>query len=327
MAQRVEQTAAQPKAEGAAHTVSVIICTKDRETSLRETLATLFAQTRRPDELILVDDGAPGGGALDGEALMALGEAQDIPTRYLKKEQPGLAASRNAGVQHAQGDIILFLDDDVTLEAEYLAQLMALFEADEAGAVGGATGALVVDYAPGVRPFLHFFLLDGRRPGAVLPSGYGVLVRAGELAQPQPVEWLSGCNMAYRRAVFEEFLFDQRLGAYGWSEDRDFSYRVGRRRRLMATPHARLVHRKEPAGRIGAERMGFMETNYLYRFFRKNMPKRPHTWLALGWAMLGIMLRNLLLSAGRSRRAAALARLRGNLAGLAAIPTGKDFGQ
>lgn len=308
-------------------TVSVIICTKDRGASLGETLATLFAQTRRPDELIIVDDGALGQGALDAEALIALGAAQGVPTRYLRKETPGLAASRNIGVQHAQGDVILFLDDDVTLEPEYLARLLALFEADKAGAVGGATGALIVEYAPGVRAFLRFFLLDGRRPGAVLPSGYGVLVRAGEIEAAQPVEWLSGCNMAYRRAVFDEFRFDQRLGAYGWSEDRDFSYRVGRRRQLMATPHARLVHRKEPAGRIGAERMGFMETNYLYRFFRKNMPKRPHTWLALGWAMLGIMLRNLLLSAPRGKRESALARLRGNLAGLAAIPGGKDYGQ
>ena len=300
--------------------LSLIICTKDREASLRQTLATVFQQTQLPDEILIVDDGA-----LERDQIVGLVAQHHIPCHYLRKATPGLAASRNLGIQQAQGDLILFLDDDVVLDPGYIAAILALFQTDPNGQIGGATGTLQIDYAAGVQTFLRFFGLDGTTPGAILPSGAGVLVREGALKRPATVQWLSGCNMAYRRQVFADFQFDQGLGSYGWGEDRDFSYRVGQRYGLMATPAARLVHRKEPSGRIDTRRMGFMETNYLYRFFAKNMPRRPINWLALGWAMIGIMARNLLLAAARGRRAAAISQLRGNWVGIQAIFTGKDY--
>ena len=300
--------------------LSLIICTKDREAILRQTLATVFQQTHLPDEIIIVDDGA-----LDQGQITGLIQQHQIPCHYVRKATPGLAASRNLGIQHAQGDLILFLDDDVLLEPGYIAAMLDLFDTDPAGQIGGATGTLQIDYAAGVRAFLRFFCLDGTTPGMILPSGSGILVRQGEITRTMPVQWLSGCNMIYRRQVFADFHFDQRLGSYGWGEDRDFSYRVGQRYRLMATPDARLIHLKEPSGRIDNRRMGFMETNYLYRFFAKNMPKRLINWVALSWAILGIMLRNLLLAAGRGRRSAAMMQLRGNCAGIQAIFTGKDY--
>ncbi len=300
--------------------VSLIICTKDREVVLRQTLETVFQQTQLPNEIIIVDDGA-----LDREQITDLVEQHKIPCHYLRKAVPGLAASRNVGVQHAQGDLVLFLDDDVLLDPGYLAAIRRIFHADPQGRVGGATGTLQINYAAGVRVFLRVFGLDGTTPGAILPSGSGILVRQGEITRARPVQWLSGCNMAYRRQVFADFHFDQRLGSYGWGEDRDFSYRVAQRYTLMATPEARLIHLKTPSGRIDSRRMGFMETNYLYRFFAKNMPKRLRNWLALAWAMIGIMLRNLLLAAAPGQRSTALNQLRGNWAGIQAIFTGKDY--
>ena len=172
-------------------TLSIIICTKDREAVLRDTLATLFAQTRLPEELLLVDDGN-----LPAAALVALVERQGMACHYFKKAQPGLVASRNLGIDQAKGDIILFLDDDVLLEPDYLAALMAVYEADVTGKVGGVEGALRQEYAPGVLAFLRFFWLDGKKPGVILPSGCGVLTRQGDFDQPIAVEWLSGCELS-----------------------------------------------------------------------------------------------------------------------------------
>jgi glycosyltransferase involved in cell wall biosynthesis len=302
--------------------LSIIICTKDREAVLRDTLATLFSQTRLPEELLLVDDGN-----LPAAELVALVEQHGIACHYFKKDKPGLVASRNLGIDHAKGDVILFLDDDVLLEADYLAALMAVYEADTASRVGGVEGALKQSYAPGVLPFLRFFWLDGKKPGAMLPSGCGVLTRQGDFDQPIAVDWLSGCDMSYRREVFADLRFDGRLSevGYAWADDRDFSYRVRQRWQLIATPAARLVHRKEPSGRIDSYKMGFIETNYFWRFFAKNMPKRPLNWVALVWSLIGIVLKNVLLLLTGSARQATLAQLQGNLVGLAAIFTGKDF--
>jgi glycosyltransferase involved in cell wall biosynthesis len=299
--------------------LSIIICTKDREKSLRECLDSVFRQSRLPDELIIVDDGN-----LDGEAIVALAESHGMPCQYLKKESPGLTASRNIGVEHAQGDVVLFLDDDVVLGPEYVAGIVEVFEADLDGGVGGATGVLRIHYRPGILAFLRFFGLDGRQPGAIMPSGYGVPVREGELTQIRRVQWLSGCNMAYRRQVFEKLRFDQRLGTYGWGEDRDFSYRVAREWTLVATPKAKLVHTEAQTGRIDGRLVGYMETSYFFRFFRDNMPKRLANWLSFAWAIVGILVKNLLQATSRADRGHELARLRGNLDGLWAIITRGD---
>lgn len=300
-------------------TLSIVICTKDREQSLRNCLDTIFRQTRQPDEIVIVDDGD-----LNREAIVALVEAHGIACHYLKKDTPGLTASRNLSIAHARGDVLLFLDDDVLLDLAYIAGMMEIYEADPQRQVGGVTGTQRIRYRAGILPFLRLFGLDGRQPGAILPSGYGVLVREGELDRPTAVQWLPGCNMSYRREVFGTFRFDQALGTYGWGEDRDFSFRVSRAYTLMATPKATLVHVRDAAGRINTRRFGFMETYNLYRFFSKNMPKRMANWLALGWAMLGIVTKDILLLLISPHRRAMLAQLLGSLEGLWAIATGKE---
>jgi GT2 family glycosyltransferase len=270
--------------------------------------------------MIIIDDGN-----LDPVALLALIEKHHIACQYLKKETPGLTASRNFGVRHARGDIILFLDDDVLLDPGYIAAIMEIYADDKAQEIGGVTGALQVTTSKSTLLFLSIFGLDGARPGVILPSGIGVLVREGWFDRPIPVQWLSGSNMSYRRQVFDQFQFDQRLGAYGWGEDKDFSFRVAQVYRLMAIPNAKLIHLKEPSGRINVRYLGFMETNYLYRFFAKSSPKRAWNWLALSWAMVGIMLKNVMVGLTPARRRSAIEQLRGNLQGIRAIRTGKDY--
>jgi len=305
-----------PKDCVARHTLSVIICTRDREESLRECLNSLFRQSRMPDEVIIVDDGK-----LDGSATTALVQTHGIPCHYLRKEMPGLTASRNLGVRHAEGDVVLFLDDDVVLDAGYVAAIIEPFESDPDGSIGGATGALRIHYRRGVLTFLRFFGLDGRRPGAILPSGYGVPVREGEITQPMSVQWLSGCNMAYRRQVFDTLRFDERLGTYGWGEDRDFSYRVAHEWTLVAAPKAGLVHTEAQAGRTDGRLVGYMETAYFFRYFEENMPKRLANRLSFAWAIVGILAKNLLQAISKAERRQMLARLTGNLDGLRAIIT------
>jgi GT2 family glycosyltransferase len=284
--------------------VSVIIGTKDRPESLRRCLESLAAQRCRPLEVLLLDDGTPGA-----ESLGGILEEAGIRWRYIRKDEPGLSRSRNLGAREAAGEVLLFLDDDVELDPGYLEAVLRVYR--EHPGVAGVGGRLEgIRYGAFVKGFLRFFALDsGRREGEILKSGIGVLIR--RITADKPVEWLSGCNMSFRRELFEEFHFDEGFGPNGWGDDMDFSYRVSRRYPLMAAHGARLLHRVDPAGRADAQSLGRMESYYPYRFFRKNMPKRLINWVAFGWSALGILLKNLLRRDPN--------RILGNLGGIWAI--------
>jgi glycosyltransferase involved in cell wall biosynthesis len=295
--------------------VSLIICTKDRKEILWQTLDSVFQGSCLPDEIIIVDDGA-----LPQDELELTIKPHVERFQYIKKDTPGLTISRNLGVEHASGDIVFFLDDDVILDRLYLEKIKEVFAQDKEEKIAGVTGTLKFHYKPGVIPFLRFFCMDGVIPGRILPSGFGVLVRDGDIHQVIDVQWLAGCNMAYRQQVFKEYKFDQSLGRYAWGEDKDFSFRLSKKHRLVATPNALLTHLKTPSGRIDRVELGYMEIVNPYNFVRKNLHPKFYHWLALYWAFLGIFLMNIinLLSSNQSR---SLGQLAGNLHGFMAILT------
>jgi glycosyltransferase involved in cell wall biosynthesis len=98
--------------------VSVIVAAYNGERFLHETLESVFAQDYEPFEVVFVDDGSTDG---TGEI------AQSFPVRYLRQENKGLPAARNAGLAVASGELVAFLDDDdvlpptkLSLQATYL---------------------------------------------------------------------------------------------------------------------------------------------------------------------------------------------------------------
>ena len=73
------------------------------ERFLAETLESLFAQDFESFEAVFVDDGSEDR---TGEI------ARSFPLRYVRQENQGLPAARNAGLDVARGRLIAFLDDD-----------------------------------------------------------------------------------------------------------------------------------------------------------------------------------------------------------------------
>ncbi|MBN1793577.1 MAG: glycosyltransferase family 2 protein [Candidatus Omnitrophica bacterium] len=287
--------------------IGVIIGTRNRVAALLTCVSSLVSQTRRPDEVIIIDDGA-----MDDTGIRRLFARHSIRYRYVKKEDHfGLVYSRNMGARLLTSDIALFLDDDVILDRGYIEAILRVYQQDTDGTVGGVGGVLVdrrASYAK--RLFLWIFgLYRFHKDGLILPNGFGVLIR--DIDQIERVDWLSGCNMSFRRAVVEEFRFDESLRDNGWGDDKDFSYRVARRYTLLATPHARVVHLEDKEGRVTKREFGFIEIYHQYVFFRNHMSKCPGTWLAFWWALTGLLLKNLLT--------ARLNQAGGNLSAMAAI--------
>jgi glycosyltransferase involved in cell wall biosynthesis len=83
--------------------VSVIIPVYNGERYLAEAIESVLAQTYRPIEVIVVNDGST-----DGSADIA----QSYKIRYIYQPNQGVAVARNAGIAAARGDLIAFLDQD-----------------------------------------------------------------------------------------------------------------------------------------------------------------------------------------------------------------------
>ncbi len=101
-------------------TVSAVIPTRDRARWVERAVASVLAQTRPPEEVIVVDDGSR-----DGTAERLGGLFPDV--RVIVTENCGVSAARNRGIAAAAGEWIAFLDsDDEWLPEKLEAQLQAL---------------------------------------------------------------------------------------------------------------------------------------------------------------------------------------------------------
>lgn len=223
--------------------ISVIIPTKNRAKDLMNAVASIVAQTRLPDELILVDQS-------DSDACLR--EIQDLVKGVLYLNHiydpgvSGLIDAKRVGVSNSSGDIVCFLEDDVVLEPGYIGQMESAFDSHPAmmGCCGVMTNlpALPSNY---VR-FFHLFHRGMFRDPRVGVHGY-LLERDAALI---PSRYLSGGTSAFRKRVFEKVPFDLANGFF-MLEDIDFSVRAVREfgNCFFINPGARLAHYMSPANR------------------------------------------------------------------------------
>lgn len=293
--------------------LSVVIPTKNRDAALAALLDSLYAQTRPPDEIIIVDESDAAHPLALTERWLAAHPAACV--RLQRATVGSLTRSRNLGAAQAAGENLVFLDDDVLLHPAFLQQLEAALAAAGPAYAGGC-GLITAD--PGFVPRLPKYQAFKRRfglghyaDGRFLAGGMATLPAA--TTARTDTEFCSGGVSIYRRAVVLAERFDDAFNGYSNFEDADFSWRVSRRHRLFYEPRAIAFHRDDQdklASRAARVRFCRMLTqNYLYHC-RKNLPRTPRTAAGVVRALAG-----LLLLAVRRRL---LSELRGYLSGIAA---------
>jgi len=238
---------------------SVIIPTFNRPAGLINCIQSILAQSKKPDEVIIIDDSALPAPALQKECT-----ERGIYYLYIKKEKPGLTESRNVGAKVAQGDIIFYFDDDVILSSEYIEEVLKVYEEDQEKSFGGVEG--VMSNITSLTAFQHLrkifhmiFLTVGLKEGKVLPSGFvtDFGTKGVPLKKVQEVDFFHGCAMSFRKEIFQEFSFDEKkYQGYGLGKDQDFSYRVSKKYKLIVTPRARVWHLESEKMRPYQERIG-----------------------------------------------------------------------
>ena len=181
--------------------VSVIVTIFNEGHAIRRLLDSLAAQTRLPDEVVVVD----GGSSDDSVAvLQSYADQGQLPLKVLVAAGANISRGRNLAIAAACGDVIASTDAGVWLAPGWLSELVAPFESQNPPQV--VAGFFVPDpqsifemaMGASVLP-----VLDDIRPDSFLPSSRSVaFTRAAWKASGGYPEWLDYC---------EDLIFDFRL--------------------------------------------------------------------------------------------------------------------
>lgn len=129
------------------------------------------------------------------EALTAIedryGDGSILRTVTLNEDE-GLSTARNAGAEAATGDIVVFTDDDVIAEPDWLSELVAIYETHDPVGVGGRVIPIWPEGKPRYLPNEFFWLVGAMHDNFV------------DEHVPQPVRNAFGCNISFDRAAFLE---------------------------------------------------------------------------------------------------------------------------
>jgi GT2 family glycosyltransferase len=275
--------------------ISVIICTKNRVQDFKNTVVSLTRQNRLPDELIVIDSS-------DNTAIKEFITSGDFPFESCYFHVgPGLTYARNIGIQQSNGDLLLFFDDDVELELNYISYVEQVFLNDEHNEIGAVGGRILNESSEeNTTPFSYFkrkvfdfiryvFLLSRLGSGRFRYSGMPTQPHAS--SESSYIECLSGGCMAFRREVFGKVRFDEKLIGYGHVEDADISKQIlTAGYKIYYEARAALDHFPSSEDRPKAKKLAELTVvNYAY-FFRKHWPQ---TWVrkaSFWWALIGLCL-------------------------------------
>jgi glycosyltransferase involved in cell wall biosynthesis len=222
--ERGDATAIDPTAPD----VSVVIPTHDRIDTLPEVLGALAAQQGAPAfEVIVVDDGSTD----DTPRWLQSRPADDLPLRWVRQENRGPAAARNAGVRLARGRWVAFLGDDTVPSTGWLRRMHGALErrGDDQTAVIGRTEWHLRMH---VTPFLRHINRNGAQFGFAL------------IEDPErvPFNFFYTSNLCLARRLLVEEPFDEGFPYPAW-EDIETAYRLERKgMRLCYEPAAEVRH-------------------------------------------------------------------------------------
>ncbi|HZP59399.1 MAG TPA: glycosyltransferase [Opitutaceae bacterium] len=167
--------------------LTVAICTYNRAGLLRQTLAGIARQNFPHDrfEVLVVDNNSTD----DTRGAVAGFAAASPAPRHILETRQGLDHARNRAIAEARGEIIVFADDDILVEPDWLTRLNAPFAADTTRRIGAVGGEVVPVFPDGLPPWV-----------AEWHAPLGFRSDAGPLP---PSQSPMGANFAFPRWVFE----------------------------------------------------------------------------------------------------------------------------
>lgn len=179
--------------------VSIIIPVYNGERTIAQTLRGIFSQDfRQPFEMIVVDDGST-----DATPQIV---AFYPNVRYVRQENAGPAAARNAGAAQAKGTFLFFTDSDCVPHPDWLSRMMPHFSDAKVGVVMGSYGIANPDRL--LAKVIHNEIIYRHRLMPQYPKVFG------------------SYNFAVRKEVFSDVGGFNTGYRYASGEDNDLSYQI-----------------------------------------------------------------------------------------------------
>jgi len=201
------------------NTVTVVIPARDSESVLNECLGALKASSYPVHEIIVVNDGS-----LDKTSSVA----KQHSVKTINLDSPyGANYSRNKGAAAASGDILLFLDSDVVVQADTIRQIMSYFSENSVDAIVG--------------------LYSSEHRHHNLASQYKNLwIRFSYLKSGPRIDWIFGAVSAIRKsAVWKVKGFDRRLFMEHGGDDLELGKRMtASEHNILLKPEIEVEHLK-----------------------------------------------------------------------------------
>lgn len=256
----------------------LVIVTFNREKILPLCLQLAVQQTRKPEEIIVIDASSNWKNTWDLIQKDIAVNHSDIRWVYEHHEVPSITAQRNQGLSLATADVVFLIDDDSLMFPGCAEAVMRVYEADAQSAISSVAIA-ESPTAPGDSPiqdvqkevgysrkiwnslnknsvfqwFWKKILImdiyelwipyDGDFPHHKLPP-------EAESMNIKPISLCRGCQMTFRRDAITRELFDESLRYYAVTEDLDAINRVTRTGSLVLAEDARLHHYSSGGGRF-----------------------------------------------------------------------------
>jgi GT2 family glycosyltransferase len=247
--------------------VDVIIPTYRREKQIQLCLDSIIAQSVKPKFIIIVDASESGdlGDVIQKKYI-------NFGVKYIRSEK-GASRQRNLGTSLITSDYVLFLDDDIELKPDFIAQLLKEFE--KYPTAGAITGKIINDHRnyrvnPLLILFQRIFYLSESRDGKLKKSGERNVVhpKINDLVE---VDCALGGLTMFKSEVFRDYSFDlnyETLDGRASKEDQDISLQLKHKYKIYYSARAKAYHyhKSSPGTRISKYKLAQLRA-FNHRYF------------------------------------------------------------
>jgi len=211
---------------------SLIIPTFRRDEWVKQCLQRALNQIVPPLEIIVIDQTL----VRSEETKRVFDELSQNPKiKWIRQELASVTRARNLAANIAKADILIFVDDDVYFEKDFIEQHLSFYQSSDVVSVAGQVSVFPDNHPCRKKPEIKW--KDDETFNS-LPYN-----------DRQRVFKIQGCNWSVKRDVYISLGgVDEAFEGPSWGEEDDFACRMGEDHTILFSERARVVHFRAAVG-------------------------------------------------------------------------------